>query len=225
MKWRCSCVSCSCCMHSEDSRQTMETFAPVAGHLEIFTLRIREEINAAYEAPCFCLYIASLKLLFICLNLFICLFITCLILKKIILKLVRPISILWINKPITIGFTSPCIMTHYFFMKQFGSNRFVFGFASSNPTPLCKNFPEKSFASSQIPKYLNTFGMHEWPLLSKLLDLTSWACLLLYWARTSKIYKQSLTSEKFGCIYICIKLGERIQMFKVLGWYSADKTA
>ena len=39
-------------------------------------------MNAAYEAPCFCLYIASLKLLFICLNLFICLFITCLILKK-----------------------------------------------------------------------------------------------------------------------------------------------
>ena len=114
MKWRCSCVSCSCCMHSEDSRQTMETFAPVTGHLEMFTLRIREEMNAAYEAPCFCLYIASLKLLFICLNLFICLFITCLILKKIILKLVRLISILRVNKPITIGFTSPCTMTHYF---------------------------------------------------------------------------------------------------------------
>jgi len=53
-------------MHSEDCGQAMETFVPVAALLKSSTTRIGEETNAAHLAPCFCLYAASLKLLFIC---------------------------------------------------------------------------------------------------------------------------------------------------------------
>ena len=62
-------------MHSEDCGQAMETFVPVAALLQSSTTRIGEETNAAHLAPCFCLYAASLKFLFICLDLCVCLFI------------------------------------------------------------------------------------------------------------------------------------------------------
>ena len=53
-------------MHSEDCGQAMETFVPPQAASPKFTTRIGEETNAAHLAPCFGLYAASLKLLFIC---------------------------------------------------------------------------------------------------------------------------------------------------------------
>ena len=90
-----------------DSRQAMETFVPVAAPSRKF-----HQNNSGRNkfTPCssLLLLIRCLKLLFICLNVCIFLFITCSVFKKKTIKVVRPMNVLRIDKPVTIGFTSFC---------------------------------------------------------------------------------------------------------------------
>ena len=86
-------------------------------------------------------------------------------------------NILRIDKPVTIDFTSPCTTAHYFFMKQFESNIFGFGFVISNASTL-KQFSRKSFASSQMPPKLLYFTSSALQIRT---PGTPQACRFCYW--------------------------------------------